>query len=128
MSGTFQAIWGSISITREELLQKITLVAICAPTPEAPRAYELVEHQQRAFTIHQEAEVAANLSFLSRRSKESHNVAAIALEEEAGGRGITVRVAVNGKMLTNVVEALASICKVLEAIARQDISMIRTTV
>jgi hypothetical protein len=88
------------------------------PTPEDPRSHTLSERQQRRLTIHQEAEIASNLAFLSRRNKDSHNVAAIGLEEKESGQGLTVRVAVNGRMLASVVEGLTRICDVLQDIAQ----------
>ncbi|KAF1730100.1 hypothetical protein CRV24_009557 [Beauveria bassiana] len=116
MCSTPNHLWGSESVTREGLLQKITLLTLLAPVQEPPRTHELFGHQQRTLTIYQEAEIASNLAFLSRRSADSQNVAAIGLEEKEDGQGITVRVAVNGNRLGSVVEGLTCICNVIQSL------------
>ena len=80
-------MWGA-DVSRERLLQKITLLTMIGPIPEEPRRHQLVSPPdfRRILTIEQEAEVAGNLAFLSRRSTETHNVAAIGIEEDEGGR------------------------------------------
>lgn len=47
-------------------------------------------------TIEQEAEIAGNLSFLSRRRKTSQSVAAVAAEEAQHGQTLVVCLTVNG--------------------------------
>ena len=112
-------IWGS-GITRESLLQKIVLLTMIGRTPEPSHRYTLVcpPSDTRTLTIDQEAEIAGNLAFLGRRSLESHNVAAIGIEEDENGQGMIIRVTVNGTMLSSVVAGLNKICRGLESAAR----------
>ena len=111
--------WDS-GITRESLLQKIALLTMIGRTPEPSHRYTFVcpPSDPRALTIDQEAEIAENLAFLGRRSLESHNVAAIGIEEDEDGQGMIIRVTVNGTMLSSVVAGLNKICRSLESAAR----------
>lgn len=112
-------MWGS-TITRESILQKITLLTMIGRTPEPSQRHALVSPtgDTRNLTIDQEAEIAGNLAFLGRRSLESHNVAAIGIEEDRDGQGMVIRVTVNGTMLSSVVEGINQVCRVLEKVAR----------
>ena len=112
-------IWGS-AITRESILQKIALLTMIGRTPEPSQRHSLVSPtgDSRNLTMDQEAEIAGNLAFLGRWSLESHNVAAIGIEEDKDGRGMVIRVTVNGTMLSSVVAGLNKICRVLEKVAR----------
>ena len=112
-------VWGS-GITKESLLQKIVLLTMIGRTPEPSQRHPLVYSpgDPRTLTIDQEAEIAGNLAFLGRRSLESHNVAAIGIEEDGDGQGMVVRVTVNGTMLSSVVAGLNKICRILESAAR----------
>ncbi|KAK3045704.1 hypothetical protein LTR09_012749 [Extremus antarcticus] len=117
---TPSGIWGT-GIPNETLLQKITLLAIFGQTPAEPQRHPLKSAQEvseRVLTIEQEAEIAGNLAFLSRRSTDAHNVAAIGIEEDEDGEGMVIRVTVNGGMIKSVVLGLSKICEVLETIAK----------
>ena len=93
--------------------------------PEPSHSYTLIcpPSGTRNSTIDQEAEIAGNLAFLGRRSLESHNVAAIGIEEDENGQGMIIRVTVNGTMLSSVVAGLNKICRGLESAARCDTKM-----
>lgn len=110
-------LWAS-DVSRDGLLQKITLIALLGPPQEHPRNHTLVATaEKRVLTIDQEAEVAGNLAFISRQSAESQNVAAVGIEENTNGKGMVVRVTSNGRMLASVVGVLTCICLTLEKIA-----------
>ncbi|KAK1046753.1 hypothetical protein LTR12_017306 [Friedmanniomyces endolithicus] len=117
-------VWGT-GLYNETLLQKITLLAIFGQTPAEPKRHPLKlegESDERVLTIEQEAEVSGNLAFLSRRSTDSQNVAAIGIEEDEDGEGMVIRVAVNGGMLESVVVGLSKICEVLGTISKRGYS------
>ncbi|KKY13299.1 hypothetical protein UCRPC4_g06979 [Phaeomoniella chlamydospora] len=112
-------IWGS-NVSREQLLQKISLCAMLGGAREGLREHSLntrdgANHQ---LSVEQEAEIAGNLAFLSRRRKCSQSVAAVAIEEAENGHGLSVRLAVNGDALQHVEAGLRQICSILEQISR----------
>ena len=116
---TLSGIWGT-GIPNETLLQKITLLAIFGQSPVEPHRHPLEVKQEgsdRVLTIEQEAEIAGNLAFLSRRSKDAHNVAAIGIKEDEDGESMVIRVTVNGGIIKSVVVGLSKICEVLATIA-----------
>ena len=75
-----------------------------------------------SLTIEQEAEIACNLAFLSRRRHDPQSVAAIGIEEDEDGQGMVIRLSVNGSMLTGVEEGLKDICRMLEQVSRRRMS------
>ena len=113
-------MWGS-NVDRELLLQKISLLAMLGPIREGHKEHGLVSapDQVRSLTIEQEAEVVRNLSFLSCRRKDPLSVPAICVEENAGGRGMIVRVAVSGNTVSYVEDELRQMCSTLENIAKR---------
>ena len=68
-----------------------------------------------SLTIEQEREVVSNLAFLSSRSKNSKRVVAIGLEEDHDGRGLVIRMAINGgdKDVPYTEEGLKQISRIL---------------
>ena len=113
-------MWGS-ELTRERMLQKISLLAILGPVREGQREHELISnpYQERSITVQQEAEITSNLTFLSYRRKDSQAVTAIGIEEDGDGQGMTVRVAVNGGALAHTTDGLRQICTALEQASRR---------
>jgi hypothetical protein len=90
-------MWNS-SVTREHLLQKISLLAILASVRDHPKQHVLISPPggRSSLTIEQEREIVSNLAFLSSRSKNSKRVVAIGIEEDHDGQGMVIRMAVNG--------------------------------
>lgn len=119
------SLWAS-DVSRDGLLQKITLLALLGPPQEHPRNHTLVATaEKRLLTIDQEAEVAGNLAFVARQSSDSQNVAAVGIEEDTNGQGMVVRVTANGSMLASVVGVLTCICQTLERIAANGKAMLQ---
>ena len=112
-------MWDS-HINREQLLQKISLLAMLGGVREGAKEHPLgrAPDQQRTLTIEQEAEIAKNLAFLSRQRKDLLNVAAIGIEEDEDGQGMVIRLSVNGCKLSGVEGGLKEICEILEQIAQ----------
>lgn len=113
-------MWGS-NITRDQLLQKISLLATLGPIGDGPRRHNLTAQTdiRRSLTVEQEAEIVDNLAFLSYRRKDSQNVTAICMEENEDGEGMLVRLAVNGGALSQIACGVREICMILEQIARR---------
>jgi hypothetical protein len=113
-------MWGS-NVTRELLLQKISLLAMLGPIREGHKEHNLVSapEQVRNLTIEQEGEVVRNLSFLSCRRKDPLSVTAICVEEDDSGRGMVVRMAVSGDTVSHVEDGLRQMCSTLEKIAQR---------
>ncbi|KAE9373733.1 hypothetical protein N431DRAFT_482672 [Stipitochalara longipes BDJ] len=90
-------MWNS-SVTREHLLQKISLLAILESVRDHPKRHALISPPgwRSSLTIEQEQEIVSNLAFLSSRSKNSKRVVAISIEEDHDGQGMVIRMAVNG--------------------------------
>jgi hypothetical protein len=119
-------IWGS-GISREQLLQKISLLAMLGGVREGLREHVLVSasSSKHILTVEQEAEIANNLAFLSRRRHDPRSVAAVAIEENEDGQGMTVRLCVNGETTLGVEEGLKEICRTLEQISQQRMPLLR---
>jgi hypothetical protein len=120
-------MWGS-GISRDQLLQKISLLAMLGGVRDGLQAHSLttsgdIEH---GLTIEQEAEIAGNLAFLSRRRHDPKSVAAISIEQDGHGQGMIVRLCVNGGILSGVEEGLKQICALLEEISRCRKSLLKT--
>ncbi|KAJ9130176.1 hypothetical protein NKR23_g12318 [Pleurostoma richardsiae] len=113
-------MWGG-QIRREALLQKISLLAMLGGVHEGPREHPLTSApgQERTLTVEQEAEIAGNLAFLSRRRKDSLSVAAIGIEEDEDGQGMVVRLCINGGILSRIEDGVKEMCAMLEQISRQ---------
>ena len=113
-------MWGS-KVTREHLLQKISLLAILGPIREGEREHNLISSpgQERSVTIEQEAEIISNLSFLSYRRKDPQTVTAICIEEDEDRQGMIVRMAVSGGAIAYVEDGLRQICGILEEASRR---------
>ena len=113
-------MWGS-KITRERMLQKISLLAILGPIREGEKEHDLISDpdRERSMTIEQEAEIVGNLSFLSYRRKDPQTVTAICIEEDKDRRGMTVRMTVSGGAIAYVKDGLRQICTVLEQASRR---------
>src|SRR5437667_9121550 len=110
-------MWGS-SVSRELLLQKITLIAMLGPLRVGPKenTLTLLPAQERRLSVEQEAEIVRNLSFLGNRRKDPQCVTAICMEEDPGGKGIVIRLAVSGTAISYAEEGLRQICTVLEQV------------
>jgi hypothetical protein len=113
-------MWGS-HITRDHLLQKISLLAMLGPIRNSHQEHSLVSTQDQLhkLTIDQEAEIVRNLSFLSCRRKDSYTVVAVCIEEHEDGQGMTVRLSVNGDNVSYAKEGLQHICATLEKISQR---------
>jgi len=115
-------MWGS-SITREQLLQKLSLLAMLESVRDVPKEHILVSRPDRgsSITLDQEREIASNLVFLSSRSKNSKRVIAIGIEEDRDGQGMVIRMAVNGddKDIPHLQEGLKQISTILEQVSRR---------
>ena len=101
-------MWGSI-VTREGLLQKISLLALLGPVREGETEHKLDSRlsPKKSMTIEQEAEVVSNLAFLSYRRKDSQAVSAVCIEEDDDNQGMTVRTAVNGGAAAHTSDGLS---------------------
>jgi hypothetical protein len=119
-AATTHVMWGS-GINREQLLQKISLLALLGGVRDGLRAHSLTTPfaVERVLTIEQEAEIAGNLAFLSRRRHDAKSVAAIGIEENETGQGMIVRLCVNGDTVSRVEEGLKEICGLLEEISQR---------
>lgn len=113
-------MWGS-KITRERMLQKISLLAMLGPIREGEKEHDLISDpgRERSMTIEQEAEIIGNLSFLSYRRKDPQTVTAICIEEDKDRRGMIVRMAVSGGAIVYVEDGLGQICAILEQASRR---------
>ena len=115
-------MWGS-SVTREHLLQKISLLAMLESVRDSPKQHTLVSPSgwRSSLTIEQEREIISNLAFLSSRSKNSKRVVAIGIEEDHDGQGMVIRMAVNGgdKDISHIKDGLVQISRILEQASRQ---------
>jgi hypothetical protein len=115
-------MWNS-SVTREHLLQKISLLAILGSVRDHPKQHVLISPPgwRSSLTIEQEGEIISNLAFLSSRSKNSKRVVAIGIEEDHDGQGMVIRMAVNGgdKDIPYTKEGLKQISRLLEQASRR---------
>ena len=115
-------MWNS-SVTRDNLLQKISLLAILESVRDHPKQHMLISPPgwRSGLTIEQEREIVGNLAFLSSRSKNSKRVVAIGIEEDRDGQGMVIRMAVNGgdKDISHIEEGLKQICRILEQASRR---------
>lgn len=112
-------MWGS-HVSRELLLQKITLLSILGPVRKGPKEYTLTSspNQERKLSVDQEAEIVRNLSFLCCRRKDPLSVTAVCIEEVQDGQGLIVRMAVSGDVTIHAETGLKHICSVLEQASR----------
>ncbi|KKZ63762.1 hypothetical protein EMCG_00244 [[Emmonsia] crescens] len=108
-------MWRS-NVTREQLLQKISLLAMLGPIRDGPKTHTLkeIDGTARILTIEQEGEIIDNLAFLSYRRKSCRNITALCMQEDEDGEGMLVRLAVNGDALLHIKNGLQQICTVLE--------------
>jgi hypothetical protein len=109
-------MWNS-TVTREHLLQKISLLSILESVRDHPKQHMLISPPgwSSSLTIEQEREIVSNLAFLSSRSKNSKRVVAIGIEEDHDGQGMVIRMAVNGgdKDIPHTEEGLQQISRIL---------------
>jgi hypothetical protein len=113
-------MWGG-SITRQDLLQSISLLRILSEVPALPgqNVPDTDVESARCLSISREKEIAGNLAFLSALSYNNKRVMAVCVEEDYDKNEITIRVAANTGDLSNVVEGFKRIAKVLEQAARR---------
>lgn len=113
-------MWGS-GISRDQMLQKISLLAMLGGVREGLRAHTFATPlaTERILTIEQEAEITSNLAFLCRRRHDPKSVAAVSIEEDKHGQGMVVRLCVNGDRLSSVEEGLNDICRMLQEISQR---------
>ncbi|KAH6655545.1 hypothetical protein BKA67DRAFT_675580 [Truncatella angustata] len=113
-------MWTSLK-EREQLLQRISLLALLGGIREGLKANDLVASSSghSILTIMQEAEVASDLAFLCRRRPDPQSVAAIGIEEDFNGEGVVVRLCFNGRALYNIEYGLKMICRLLEKAAQR---------
>ncbi|OJD25810.1 hypothetical protein ACJ73_02827 [Blastomyces percursus] len=114
-------MWRS-NITREHLLQKISLLAMLGPIRDKLKIYTLKEIDGigRSLMIEQEGEIDDNLAFLSYRRKNCRNITALCMQEDGDGEGMLVRLAVNGDELSHIKNGLQKICTALEGVAQRN--------
>ena len=115
-------MWGG-NINREQLLQKISLLAMLGPVRDHPKEHILVPcprpNAGSSLNIDQEREIVSNLAFLSSRSKNSKMVVAIGIEEDHDGQGMVIRMAINGDQdVSHLQDGLIQISRMLEQISR----------
>ena len=91
-------MWGG-SISREQLQQQISLLAIQGGVQESVKHHQLTSpsNYPSSLTIDQESEIVSNLSFLSSRRKDSKQVVAVAIEATEKSQEMVIRMAVNGE-------------------------------
>jgi len=115
-------MWNS-KVTREHLIQKISLLAILESVRDHPKQHILISPPgwRSSLTTEQEREIVSNLAFLSSRSKNSKRVVAIGIEEDDNGQGMVIRMAVNGadKDIPYTEEGLKQISRMLEQASRR---------
>lgn len=113
-------IWDS-GVSRERLLQNITLLWTLNQIPEKPRENHLASRTDTThqLTVERENEIVANLAFLSATTKDYLKVMAVCIEEDESGRAITIRVASNTGDLLELVTGFSKLARVLEQAARR---------
>lgn len=113
-------MWRS-NVTREHLLQKISLLAMLGPIRDGSKIHTLktIDDTGRSLTIEQEGEIIDNLAFLSYRRKNSRNITALCMQEDEDGQGMLVRLAVNGNAPAHIENGLQKICMALEEVAQR---------
>ncbi|KFY31785.1 hypothetical protein V493_00793 [Pseudogymnoascus sp. VKM F-4281 (FW-2241)] len=114
-------MWGG-SISREQLQQQISLLAILGGVQESVKHHQLTSpsNYPSSLTIDQESEIVSNLSFLASRRKDSKQVVAVAIEATEKSQEIVIRMAVNGEDAAYLKEGLVKIGNILEKAARMD--------
>ncbi|PGH32376.1 hypothetical protein GX50_04856 [[Emmonsia] crescens] len=114
-------MWRS-NVTREHLLQKISLLAMLGPIRDGSKIHTLktIDDTGRSLTIEQEGEIIDNLAFLSYRRKNSRNITALCMQEDEDGQGMLVRLAVNGNAPAHIENGLQKICMALEEVAQRN--------
>ncbi|KAK2797609.1 hypothetical protein FQN50_009122 [Emmonsiellopsis sp. PD_5] len=114
-------MWRS-NVTREHLLQKISLLAMLGPIRDGSKIHTLkeIDGTGRSLTIEQEGEIVDNLAFLSYRRKSCRNITALCMQEDEDGEGMLVRLAVNGDALSHIEDGLQQICMALEKVAQRN--------
>lgn len=112
-------MWSS-KADRERLLLKISLLAMTGGVRQGLRRHTptSISGQQHVLTIAQEGEIANNLVFFGRRNSNSQNVTAVGIEEDENGKGMVVRLAVNGVGMKTayIQEGLQKMCQMLQEI------------
>jgi hypothetical protein len=113
-------MWGG-SITRQQLLQSISLFQMLDGVPEPPKENVLTSKTDstHSLSISREREIASNLAFLSATSDNNLRVMAVCIEEHCNGAEITIRVASNTGDLSKVIQGFEKIARVLEEAARR---------
>ena len=113
-------IWDS-GVSRERLLQNITLLWTLNQIPEKPRENHLASRTDTThrLTVERENEIVANLAFLSAITKDYLKAMAVCIEEDESGRAITIRVASNTGDLLELVTGFSKLARVLEQAARR---------
>jgi hypothetical protein len=113
-------MWHS-GVSRERLLQNITLLWTLNRIPEKPRENHLVSRidSTHRLTVERENEIVANLAFLSATTKDYLKVMAVCIEEDESGRAITIRVASNTGDMLELVTGFSRLARVLEQAARR---------
>ncbi|OBT85155.1 hypothetical protein VE02_05639 [Pseudogymnoascus sp. 03VT05] len=114
-------MWGG-SISREQLQQQISLLAILGGVQESVKHHQLTSPSNylSSLTIDQESEIVSNLSFLASRRKDSKQVVAVAIEATEKSQEMVIRMAVNGEDAAYLKEGLVKIGNILEKAARMD--------
>ncbi|OBT84098.1 hypothetical protein VE02_07019 [Pseudogymnoascus sp. 03VT05] len=114
-------MWGG-SISREQLQQQISLLALLGGVQESVKQHQLTSpsNYPSSLTIDQESEIVSNLSFLSSRRKDSKQVVAIAIEATEKSKEMVIRMAVNGEDAAYLKEGLVKIANILEKAACMD--------
>jgi hypothetical protein len=110
-------MWGG-GITREQLLQRLTLLAMLEPVWGGPKEHTLTlraDHES-SLTLDQEREIVSNLAFLASCSKNSKRVIVIGIEEDHNSEGMVLCMAINGgdKDIAHLKEGLIQKSQMLE--------------
>ena len=106
-------------VNRQRLVENITLLWTLNEIPEQPKDNILIceDDRIRQLTLERERQLADSFAFISALTDNMLHVMAVAIEKDADGNGITIRLASNTGDLSSIKEALGGIAKTLEKAA-----------
>ena len=106
---------------RQRLVENITLLWTLNEIPEQPRENVPCHENDgsRQLTPERERQVADSFAFISASTDNMRRVMAVAVEEEADGKGMTIRFASNTGDSSSLKESLGDIATTLEKAARR---------
>lgn len=110
----------------QQLQAKIVLLQALNDTPSQPSEKFLYKDLEslgafpsRVLSLSREKELAENLAFIASTTDDPGKVLALAIEEENGGKGMNITLAVNNGGLDSVRNGLEEVAKVLQEICRE---------